>query len=113
MALVERDWHTHGPDIYVARIAFNVYQATLGVLMEEAKQSFCVLAGGKEFLRDSMVAAMLSKNQIFPTVNLLVVPLVTEVETAKGFGPKSMSYEGEGYIAAPVDVRTTMQCILG
>lgn len=81
--------------------------------MEEAKQSFCVLAGGKEFLRDSMVAAMLSKNQIFPTVNLLVVPLVTEVETAKGFGPKSMSYEGEGYIAAPVDVRTTMQCILG
>lgn len=79
--------------------------------MDEAKQSFCVLAGGKEFLRDSMVAAMLSKNQVFPTVNLLVVPVITEVETAKGFGPKSMSYEGEGYVAAPVDVRTTMQCV--
>lgn len=81
--------------------------------MDEAKQSFCVVAGGKEFIRDSILAAMLAKNQIFPSLNLLVVPVEMEVGDAKGNGPKglakgfgnnSLSYEQEGYVAAPIDV---------
>lgn len=80
--------------------------------MDEAKQSFCVVAGGKEFIRDSILAAMLAKNQIFPSLNLLVVPVEMEVAgdgkgpkgLAKGFGNNSLSYEEEGYVAAPVNV---------
>lgn len=80
--------------------------------MDEAKQSFCVIAGGKEYIRDSILAAMLAKNQIFPSLNLLVVPVEMEVTEdgrgpkglAKGFGNSSLSYEQEGYVAAPVDV---------
>lgn len=74
--------------------------------MDEAKQGFCVLAGGQEFIRDSMLAAMLAKNQIFPSLNLLVVPVdmgVSPGDGGKGFG-KPLSYEEEGYVAAPVDV---------
>ncbi|CAB1098257.1 unnamed protein product [Ectocarpus sp. CCAP 1310/34] len=85
-------------------------EAPVGVLMDEAKQAFCVLAGGKEFVRDSILAAMLAKNQIFPSLNLLVVPVEMEVASdgkgakglAKGFGT-SLSYEEQGYVAAPVD----------
>lgn len=80
--------------------------------MKEAKQSFCVIAGGKEFIRDSILAAMLAKNQIFPSLNMLVVPVEMEVAngskgpkgSAKGFGNTSLSYEEEGYVAAPVNV---------
>ncbi len=80
--------------------------------MDEAKQSFCVLAGGKEYIRDSILAGMLAKNQIFPSLNLLVVPIEMEVAEdgrgpkglAKGFGNNSLSYEQEGYVAAPVNV---------
>lgn len=81
--------------------------------MDEAKQGFCVVAGGKEFIRDSILAAMLAKNQIFPSLNLLVVPVEMEVGDAKGnrpkglakgFGNNSLSYEQEGYVAAPIDV---------
>lgn len=72
--------------------------------MDEAKQGFCVLAGGKEFIRDSMLAAMLAKNQIFPSLNLLVVPVnMSGAGASKGFG-NTLSYEEEGYVAAPVDV---------
>lgn len=88
------------------------YQAPVGVLMDEAKQSFCVIAGGKEYIRDSILAAMLAKNQIFPSLNLLVVPVEMDVAedgrgpkgSAKGFGNTSLSYEQEGYVAAPVNV---------
>lgn len=65
-----------------------------------------MLAGGKDFIRDSMVAAMLNKNQIFPSLNLLVVPVdmgASWGDGGKGFG-KALSYEEEGYVAAPVDV---------
>lgn len=74
--------------------------------MDEAKQGFCVLAGGGDFIRDSMLAAMLAKNQIFPSLNLLVVPVdmgVSDGDGGKGFG-KPLSYEEEGYVAAPADV---------
>lgn len=81
--------------------------------MNEAKQSICVIAGGKEYIRDSILAAMLAKNQIFPSLNLLVVPVEMEVASngdgpkglAKGFGSSSLSYEEQGYVAAPVYVR--------
>ena len=81
--------------------------------MDEAKQGFCVIAGGKEYIRDSILAAMLAKNQIFPSLNLLVVPVEMEVASsgngpkgmAKGFGSSSLSYEEQGYVAAPVNVR--------
>lgn len=84
----------------------------MGVLMDEAKQSFCVIAGGKEYIRDSILAAMLAKNQIFPSLNLLVVPVEMEGAgagkgpkgLAKGFGSSSLSYEEQGYVAAPVNV---------
>lgn len=79
-------------------------QAPVGVLMDEAKQGFCVLAGGRDFIRDSMLAAMLAKNQIFPSLNLLVVPVdMGGADEARGFG-KALSYEEEGYVAAPADV---------
>lgn len=86
--------------------------------MDEAKQAFCVLAGGKEFVRDSILAAMLAKNQIFPSLNLLVVPVEMEVANdgkggkglAKGFG-NSLSYEEQGYVAAPVDVSVRKESI--
>ncbi|CAM9469981.1 unnamed protein product [Ascophyllum nodosum] len=78
-------------------------EVPVGVLMDEAKQSFCVLAGGRDFIRDSMVAAMLAKNQVFPTVNLMVVPVDSGVDVDKGFGRKNLSYESEGYVAAPAD----------
>lgn len=75
--------------------------------MDEAKQGFCVLAGGGDFIRDSMLAAMLAKNQIFPSLNLLVVPVdmggAAAADGGKGFG-KALSYEEEGYVAAPADV---------
>lgn len=90
--------------------------------MKEAKQSFCVIAGGKEFIRDSILAAMLAKNQIFPSLNMLVVPVEMEVADdrkgtkglAKGFGNSSLSYEEEGYVAAPVNVsiRGFALCVL-
>ncbi|CAM9791294.1 unnamed protein product [Laminaria digitata] len=73
--------------------------------MDEAKQGFCVLAGGGDFIRDSMLAAMLAKNQIFPSLNLLVVPVDmggAAADGGKGFG-KALSYEEEGYVAAPAD----------
>lgn len=87
-------------------------QAPVGVLMDDAKQSFCVIAGGKEYIRDSILAAMLAKNQIFPSLNMLVVPVEMEVAgngkgpkgLAKGFGNSSLSYEEQGYVAAPVNV---------
>lgn len=87
-------------------------QAPVGVLMDEAKQSFCVIAGGKEYIRDSILAAMLAKNQIFPSLNMLVVPVEMDVASsangpkglAKGFGSSSLSYEEQGYVAAPVNV---------
>lgn len=80
--------------------------------MDEAKQGFCVLAGGQDFIRDSMLAAMLAKNQIFPSLNLLVVPVdmgVIPGDGGKGFG-KALSYEEEGYVAAPVDVSFCKGC---
>lgn len=89
----------------------EILQAPVGVLMDDASQAFCVLAGGKGYLRDSMVSAMLAKNKIFPNTNLLVVPVdMTEVPGgaftggSKGFG-KPVPYEQEGYVAAPVHVR--------
>lgn len=87
-------------------------KAPVGVLMDDASQAFCVLAGGKGYLRDSMVSAMLAKNQVFPSTNLLVVPVdMTERPAGggtgggKGFG-KAPAYENEGYVAAPVEVGT-------
>ena len=62
--------------------------------------------GGGDFIRDSMLAAMLAKNQIFPSLNLLVVPVDMgggDGDGGKGFG-KPLSYEEEGYVAAPADV---------
>ncbi|CAM9929654.1 unnamed protein product [Pylaiella littoralis] len=94
-----------GPELEGAK------EAPVGVLMDEAKQSFCVIAGGKEFIRDSILSAMLAKNQIFPSLNILVVPVEMGVAgdgkgpkgLAKGFGDSSMSYEEQGYVAAPVN----------
>lgn len=79
--------------------------------MDEAKQGFCVLAGGGDFIRDSMLAAMLAKNQIFPSLNLLVVPVDMDGgdgDGGKGFG-KALSYEEEGYVAAPADVSSCVR----
>lgn len=90
----------------LARSRPTAKQAPVGVLMDEAKQGFCVLAGGGDFIRDSMLAAMLAKNQIFPSLNLLVVPVDMgggDGDGGKGFG-KPLSYEEEGYVAAPADV---------
>eukprot|EP00752_Nemacystus_decipiens_P006098 g5503.t1 len=94
-----------GPELEGAK------EAPVGVLMDEAKQSFCVIAGGKEYIRDSILAAMLAKNQIFPSLNMLVVPVEMDVASsgngskglAKGFGSSSLSYEEQGYVAAPVN----------
>ena len=89
-----------------ARSRPTAKQAPVGVLMDEANQGFCVLAGGADFIRDSILAAMLAKNQIFPSLNLLVVPVDMgggDGAGGKGFG-KPLSYEEEGYVAAPADV---------
>lgn len=100
------------PSLNAGAISITTQKAPVGVLMDEAKQSFCVIAGGKEFIRDSILSAMLAKNQIFPSLNILVVPVEMGVAgdgkgpkgLAKGFGDSSMSYEEQGYVAAPVNV---------
>lgn len=81
--------------------------------MDEASQAFCILAGSTSYLRDSIVSAMLVKTKIFPNTNLLVVPVDMTPEAAelskgggKGFG-KTATYENEGYVAAPVQVRAS------
>lgn len=70
--------------------------------MDEAKQAFCVLAGSREYLRDSIINAMMSKNQIFRNLNMLVVP-VEMTASGKGMG-RAVNYEDEGYVAVPVNV---------